>query len=53
LYNGIAGLGTEPYKGMKEEGAVGFLKGVGKGSIGLVTKTGTGMATLSRKVEYR
>jgi hypothetical protein len=31
---------------MKDEDAVGFLKGVGKGSIGLFTKTGSGMVIL-------
>jgi hypothetical protein len=33
---------TEPSKGMKEEGAVGFAKGLGKGTMGLLTKTSTG-----------
>jgi len=34
---------TEPSKGMKEEGAVGFAKGLGKAKMGLLTKTSTGM----------
>ncbi|EGY20852.1 UDP-glucose,sterol transferase [Verticillium dahliae VdLs.17] len=37
LYNSVTGLVTEPYKGAKKEGAVGFMKGVGKGSVELVT----------------
>jgi hypothetical protein len=43
LYNGVAGLITEPSKGLREEGAVGFAKGLGKGTAGLLTKTTTGM----------
>jgi sterol 3beta-glucosyltransferase len=39
----VAGLITEPSKGLKEEGAVGFAKGLGKGTVGLLTKTSTGM----------
>ena len=42
LYNSVTGLVTEPYKGAKTEGTVGFLKGIGKGSVGFVTKSGTG-----------
>ena len=42
FYNGITGLVTEPYKGAKDEGTLGFCKGVGKGSLGLVSKSGTG-----------
>ncbi|EXA30688.1 hypothetical protein FOVG_17953 [Fusarium oxysporum f. sp. pisi HDV247] len=41
LYNSVTGLVTEPYKGAKTEGTVGFLKGIGKGSVGFVTKSGT------------
>jgi hypothetical protein len=38
----VAGLITEPSKGFKEEGAVGFAKGLGKGTVGLLTKASTG-----------
>jgi Tfp pilus assembly major pilin PilA len=31
LYDGITGIVTDPYKGAKKEGAVGFVKGVGQG----------------------
>ncbi|CAI6339781.1 unnamed protein product [Periconia digitata] len=31
MYDGITGLVTDPYKGAKKEGAVGFVKGVGRG----------------------
>ncbi|KAF1971590.1 UDP-Glycosyltransferase/glycogen phosphorylase [Bimuria novae-zelandiae CBS 107.79] len=31
LYDGIAGIVTDPYKGAKKEGGVGFVKGVGRG----------------------
>ncbi|KAL5120460.1 hypothetical protein ACEQ8H_001750 [Pleosporales sp. CAS-2024a] len=31
LYDGITGIVTDPYKGAKREGAVGFVKGVGQG----------------------
>ncbi|KAF1954665.1 UDP-Glycosyltransferase/glycogen phosphorylase [Byssothecium circinans] len=33
LYEGIAGIVTDPYKGAKQEGAVGFVKGVGRGIV--------------------
>ncbi|KAL1612760.1 hypothetical protein SLS60_000989 [Paraconiothyrium brasiliense] len=31
LYDGIAGLALDPYKGAKKEGGLGFVKGVGRG----------------------
>ncbi|KAH6643103.1 hypothetical protein C7974DRAFT_117153 [Boeremia exigua] len=31
LYDGITGIVTDPYKGAKKEGGVGFVKGVGRG----------------------
>ncbi|KAF2450446.1 glycosyltransferase family 1 protein [Karstenula rhodostoma CBS 690.94] len=31
LYDGIAGIVTDPYKGAKKEGGLGFVKGVGRG----------------------
>ncbi|KAH7394543.1 hypothetical protein BKA66DRAFT_303361 [Pyrenochaeta sp. MPI-SDFR-AT-0127] len=33
LYDGITGIVTDPYKGAKKEGGVGFVKGVGRGLI--------------------
>ncbi|KAH7020720.1 glycosyltransferase family 28 domain-containing protein [Microdochium trichocladiopsis] len=43
FYHGITGVVVQPWQGAKKEGWVGFLKGAGKGSIGLVTKPGTAM----------
>ncbi|KAI8933606.1 hypothetical protein NX059_009334 [Plenodomus lindquistii] len=31
LYDGITGIVTDPYKGAKKEGGIGFVKGVGRG----------------------
>lgn len=42
LYDGLTGLVTQPYNGAKKEGAVGFLKGFGKGLGGVVFKPSTG-----------
>ena len=38
FYDGITGVVTQPYKGAKENGVKGALKGVGKGMVGLVSK---------------
>lgn len=43
LYDGFTGLLTQPIKGAKEEGAVGVIKGFGKGFSGFVFKTGAGV----------
>lgn len=40
LYDGISGLVTQPIKGAKEEGAVGLVKGFGKGVGGVFLKGG-------------
>jgi hypothetical protein len=42
LYDGLTGLVTQPYNGARKEGAVGFLKGVGKGIGGVVFKPSAG-----------
>jgi vacuolar protein sorting-associated protein 13A/C len=34
LFQGLSGIIVEPVKGFKQEGAVGLLKGIGKGIIG-------------------
>ncbi|KAL1603747.1 hypothetical protein SLS60_005337 [Paraconiothyrium brasiliense] len=39
MSDGISGLFMKPMQGMKEEGALGFAKGTGKGVLGLATKT--------------
>ena len=41
-YDGVTGLVTQPWKGAQKEGASGFLKGIGKGMGGFVTKPGAG-----------
>lgn len=43
FWDGTTGLVTQPYRGAKKEGGVGFLKGVGKGFGGLFFKTQAGM----------
>ncbi|TVY43744.1 putative vacuolar protein sorting-associated protein [Lachnellula occidentalis] len=43
LYDGISGLVTQPMKGAQQEGALGFLKGFGKGLGGAVCKPVAGM----------
>lgn len=46
IYDGIAGVVTQPVHGAMEEGAVGFLKGVGKGLGGLVLKPTAGKSCI-------
>ncbi|KAI4728751.1 UDP-Glycosyltransferase/glycogen phosphorylase [Aureobasidium sp. EXF-10728] len=46
LYDGITGLVVEPVKGAKKEGALGALKGFGKGVGGLYWKPNAGLAGL-------
>jgi sterol 3beta-glucosyltransferase len=41
--DGLSGIVTKPYKGAKEEGFLGFSKGVAKGSLGLITGPGSAM----------
>lgn len=41
--DGISDLVVEPYRGGVKGGALGAFKGVGKGVVGLTTKTGAGM----------
>ncbi|KAF4495235.1 sterol glucosyltransferase [Fusarium agapanthi] len=43
FYEGITDIVTKPMKGAKEEGALGFFKGVGKGSLNMVAKPGSAM----------
>jgi len=46
FYEGITGVITQPLEGAKNDGTLGFLKGLGKGSMGLVAKPGSGMLTM-------
>ncbi|KAF4335646.1 UDP-glucose sterol transferase [Fusarium beomiforme] len=41
--DGLSDILIQPYKGAKKEGALGAAKGLGKGAMGLVTKSGAGM----------
>lgn len=41
--DGLSGLVTEPYKDSKKSGAKGIATGLGKGAVGLMTKSGAGM----------
>ncbi|KAI1811883.1 vacuolar protein sorting-associated protein 13 [Poronia punctata] len=48
--SGIGGVARKPLEGAEQEGAVGFLKGVGKGFIGLATKPAVGVFDLASNV---
>ncbi|KAJ2898613.1 hypothetical protein MKZ38_003810 [Zalerion maritima] len=41
MTSGVTGMVMQPYHGGKEEGAVGAMKGVGKGMLGMTTKMGS------------
>jgi hypothetical protein len=42
MSEGLTDIFVQPYKGAKEEGALGALKGFGKGAAALATKTTSG-----------
>ena len=42
FYDGISGLVTQPYRGAQKEGAIGLVKGFGKGIGGLALKPASG-----------
>ena len=42
LYDGISGLVTQPYRGAQKQGALGLVKGFGKGIGGLALKPASG-----------
>ncbi|GME93292.1 unnamed protein product [Ambrosiozyma monospora] len=48
--SGITGLATQPIDGASKDGAAGFFKGLGKGLIGLPTKTATGFFDFANNV---
>ncbi|KAI1201596.1 hypothetical protein F5X97DRAFT_25784 [Nemania serpens] len=50
IASGIGGVARKPLEGAEQEGAVGFLKGVGKGFIGLATKPAVGVFDLASHV---
>lgn len=43
VYSGVKGTVVMPFKGAREEGVKGFVKGAGKGTIGLVLKPISGL----------
>ncbi|KAI0385585.1 putative glucosyl/glucuronosyl transferase [Hypomontagnella monticulosa] len=45
-YDGVTGLFTQPWKGAQKEGASGFLKGIGKGVGGFLTKPGAALFSI-------
>jgi vacuolar protein sorting-associated protein 13A/C len=50
ITSGVSGLALAPVQGASEEGAMGFLKGLGKGLIGLPTKTAIGLLDMASSV---
>ncbi|CCH62015.1 hypothetical protein TBLA_0G00680 [Henningerozyma blattae CBS 6284] len=47
LASGFAGIAMDPINGAQKEGAGGFVKGIGKGIMGLPTKTAIGFLDLA------
>lgn len=50
IASGVTGLALSPVKGASQEGAIGFFKGLGKGIVGLPTKTAIGFLDLANSV---
>ncbi|QPG76144.1 hypothetical protein FOA43_003530 [Brettanomyces nanus] len=50
ITSGVAGLAMAPIEGASKEGAAGFFKGLGRGLIGLPTKTATGVLDFANDV---
>lgn len=50
ILSGVTGIASAPIEGAKTEGAGGFFKGLGKGFIGLPTKTAIGIFDLASNV---
>ena len=48
IAGGLSDIVLEPYNGGKKEGALGVVKGIGKGSLGFLAKTGSGKCRLQR-----
>ena len=49
IWSGVSGVFTKPIEGAKNDGVGGFLRGVGRGGAGLVTKTVSGMVDIVAK----
>lgn len=43
MAEGLTGIFVQPYKGARDEGPIGALKGFGKGTASLFTKTASGL----------
>ncbi|KAI5955057.1 VPS13 [Candida jiufengensis] len=50
ISSGIEGVASAPMEGAEQDGAAGFFKGLGKGLIGLPTKTAIGVFDLASNV---
>lgn len=50
ILSGVTGIASAPFEGARTEGAGGFFKGLGKGFIGLPTKTAIGIFDLASNV---
>ncbi|EMG47074.1 hypothetical protein G210_2649 [Candida maltosa Xu316] len=50
ISSGLTGVATAPIEGASTEGAAGFFKGLGKGIVGLPTKTAIGFFDLASNV---
>lgn len=50
LASGVSGLALAPMRGASEEGAAGFFKGLGRGIVGLPTKTAIGLFDMANNV---
>jgi len=53
FYDGISGLATQPLRGAEKEGAVGLVKGFGKGIGGLIVKPASGESPSSNSLEIK
>ena len=47
MAEGVTGVVAQPIKGVKEEGALGFFKGTGKGLVGLLVRPTGGLIDLT------
>lgn len=50
VIDGITGIIAEPRAGAKQEGEIGFVKGLGRGLVGLVAKPAAGVLALGSEV---
>jgi vacuolar protein sorting-associated protein 13A/C len=48
--SGVGGLARKPLEGAEQEGALGFIKGFGKGVLGLATKPAVGVLDMASNV---